>query len=264
MTIPEQGVSDASRHFRTSSLDLTSLPEVGRTKSRGIDGYIYIIRFSTGVVKAGKSSNPRGRISAHLNDAQKFNAEIDQLWLSVRHRNYSENEKMLLTRMGDPSHGFEYFSGMSFEEVVETAESFLKYETMTESEREAELTAMDERSKARVSALFGDVDGVGTRICLRPDVQSWSLQMLFGLNEDLPLIVRDEADREAVLEQAEILCGITGLTMGEIQGWSFLDFLEHMAKSQVMTAIHQLHLRAHQSGRGDLLEPDFFMIGDAA
>lgn len=264
MTNPIGGRRGASQHFRTSNFDLANLPEARRVNGRGIDGHIYIIRFSTGVVKVGKSINPRGRIGAHFNDAQKFSAGIDQLWLSVRHRNFSENETLLLSQMGNPSHGSEYFSGKSFEEIVETAESRLQYETMTEREREAELTAMDERSKARVSALFGDVDGVSTRIRLRPDVQSWSLQMLFGLNEDLPLIVRDEADREAVLEQAEILCGITGLTMGEIQGWSFLDFLEHMAKSQVMTAIHQLHLRAHQSRRGDLLEPDFFMIGDAA
>lgn len=264
MTIPEQGNSDACRHFRTSSLDLTSLPEVGRTKSRGIDGYIYIIRFSTGVVKAGKSSNPRGRIGAHLNDAQKFNAEIDQLWLSVRHRNYSENEKMLLSRMGDPSHGFEYFSGMSFEEVVETAESFLKYETMTESEREAELDALRESSKKRAAAIFQSMGGSGTRIHLRPDIDPWLLQTLFGQGEELPSVVRNEGDRGAILEQAELLCSITGLTIGEIREWSFLDYLEHVAKSQVMTAIHQLHIRAHQSGRSDLLEPDFFMIGDAA
>jgi len=75
-------------------IDLNTLPE--HRRSNGYDGYVYVLEFSTGIVKIGKTRNPRARIATHVEDAKKFGATVDQLWLSEWHENYSDNERALL------------------------------------------------------------------------------------------------------------------------------------------------------------------------
>ena len=85
---------ERGEHSLWESINLADLPE--HRRSYGRDGYVYVLEFSTGIVKVGKTRNPRARIATHIEDARKFGASIKCLWLSVQHENYSDNERAVL------------------------------------------------------------------------------------------------------------------------------------------------------------------------
>lgn len=98
-------------------------------KSDGKRGYIYIIEFSTGVVKVGRTTSPRQRIDSQLYVASKLGVEPVNIWLSVFHENYKDNEVELLNLLGDPTRGSEYFK-IEYSHVVDLAETIIqRYES---------------------------------------------------------------------------------------------------------------------------------------
>jgi hypothetical protein len=247
------------QHTRTDGSDIRSLPEILRADS--IDGYLYVVGFSNGIVKVGKTGNPRGRIGSHRDGAERFGVHIEDLWLSVPHRNYSVNERSLIALMGESRHGAEYFDCKSFEAAVEIAERELDFQVLT-AEQKSELIAAQEEgvrhaSQTFVAALKG---GNPTHIAIREDVQAWILQLLYGHGVELPKI-RESADVDGIADLIEELSEKSGHTVEEISGWSYLDFVEYIARTQTDTALMNLRTRALRAERSDLLTPGRFAGG---
>lgn len=102
--------------------------------SDGQKGYVYIIEFSTGIIKVGRTTSPRQRIKSQLYVASKLGVEAINIWLSGWHENYKTNEVELLSRLGSPSRGEEYFRD-SFSKAVKIAEKFIEGGVHTELPR---------------------------------------------------------------------------------------------------------------------------------
>lgn len=87
------------------------------------EGFVYVITFSTGVVKVGQTIDLRRRFAEHRRDAEAYNVVITNYWVSCAHVNYLDNEIELIGFCD----GFgarakrEYFHDINFDVVVRFA-----------------------------------------------------------------------------------------------------------------------------------------------
>lgn len=237
------------------------LPEVRRANGSGVDGYIYVIGFSTGTVKAGRTNNPRGRITSHLIDAEKFGATISNLWLSTRHANYRSNERELLALLGSPSHGNEYFTDIDFKGAVRLAESKLTYETLTDQEREERVSERDARAVAFAKDVLRVPDSPRARIDVGEGIQPWVAYLLFGHEPKLPEW-ETRVSFDGAVDIVNEMAASAGVSPAEMASWSFIDYLRHLGEQSVRIGVANMKIRALETGRTDLLEPDFYGIAD--
>lgn len=88
-------------------------------------GYLYVILFSTGVVKVGQTRDPQRRFAEHRRQAEVFDVSIHDVWLSGEHDDYMTNETLLkahCSRIATPIKP-EYFRDVDFGTVVAFARS---------------------------------------------------------------------------------------------------------------------------------------------
>ncbi|UYP17745.1 GIY-YIG nuclease family protein [Rhodococcus sp. Z13] len=246
-------------HYTSNGVKLWELPEVRRANGSGFDGYLYIIEFSTGTMKVGRTNNPRGRIRTHWEHARKFGADITRLWLSVPHTGYRDNETSLLRELGTPSAGTEYFTSKNFDDVVALAESSLHFHVLTEKERQELEEESKRRGEARIEALrrWGGIPDDAVRIVLDPDINEWVANMVFGRYRKLPEFAPDRDLFESG-EVLEALSTATGLDIAELAEWSFMDVIEFMGQQQLRIGVANLTVLAYESGRDDLVKPGFY------
>jgi hypothetical protein len=100
--------------------DASTLPT--RNGALDPDGYIYAVEFSLGIVKVGRTNNPRARLYQHEKTVCCFGGSVTRAWFSSAHRNWRENERILLEhagRLGERLAETEYFRGCDFDAVLE-------------------------------------------------------------------------------------------------------------------------------------------------
>lgn len=86
-------------------------------------GYLYTIRFTTGVVKVGQTQKPARRIAEHRRNAWAYQVVMTDVWVSEPHRHYLDSETKLIAhaRTLVTWAKREYFHGADFAAVVEHA-----------------------------------------------------------------------------------------------------------------------------------------------
>lgn len=109
-------IARARREAMVASIDeATLLWQWGRDL-----GHIYAIRFTTGIVKVGRTQMVRQRFNQHKRYALKNGFGIDRVWWSKRHPGYTKTEtrfKAFCADLGSPVPGkSEYFTGFAPEE----------------------------------------------------------------------------------------------------------------------------------------------------
>ena len=83
-------------------------------------GYIYVIRFSSGVVKFGKTRNPQRRLSTYVREAALYGGSVTDQWVSERHEDYSSVETALIEHFAERAvSGQEFVVGVEFSTVVD-------------------------------------------------------------------------------------------------------------------------------------------------
>jgi hypothetical protein len=121
--------------------------------------YVYIIEFDGGLVKVGRTNNPKNRITAHAGNVRSVSgAKINKQWVSVKHSNYSENEANLINFCSskfdkNEGAGREWFVGCNFESIVCYAEC-LHYSSDTAEKK----TFDKEKTKSYLDGIFGSVE----------------------------------------------------------------------------------------------------------
>lgn len=121
--------------------------------------FVYIIEFTCGLIKVGKSFNPKSRISSHQSSVRSISGSgISRHWISSAHTNYSENELILIKYCElkcdkATSKGREWFNGCSFDEIVCYAEG-MSYLVDFDEKRIID----EEKSKACLDKIFGTAD----------------------------------------------------------------------------------------------------------
>lgn len=84
-------------------------------------GYIYVVQFSTGVVKPGKAVDPENRLAHHARLAEFHGAPVVRSWVSEYHLGISKTERRLLRfceATGRQLSG-EYFTSLLFDSARE-------------------------------------------------------------------------------------------------------------------------------------------------
>jgi hypothetical protein len=85
------------------------------------DGHVYVLGFSNGCVKVGRTQNSGQRLKDHKSMAGKFGLTVTDEWLSPPHAEWARNEdalKDIATGLGGTVVGREYYSGIDFAAVV--------------------------------------------------------------------------------------------------------------------------------------------------
>lgn len=89
-------------------------------------GCIYVIEFSTGTIKVGRSGTPDTRLAAHRSDGRKYGAAIKDHWVSQPHAEWQQNEMRLIGIAkelgGTIAAGAEYFTGLAFADIAARAQ----------------------------------------------------------------------------------------------------------------------------------------------
>lgn len=99
------------------------LREMHRSTS---ERFIYVVEFTTGVVKVGRASHQSQRVAEHGRSAEKHGAAITRSWVSERHKEYARNETALIAFCAERwslAGGKEYFAGANYGEVVKYAQT---------------------------------------------------------------------------------------------------------------------------------------------
>jgi hypothetical protein len=98
-----------------------------RRIARQNSGFIYVIQFSTGLLKVGQSRDLPKRLKQHRDGAHRQRQAVVSSWGSPRHTSHTANEDRLISfclkHYGPAVHGKETFENASFAEVVSYAES---------------------------------------------------------------------------------------------------------------------------------------------
>lgn len=102
---------------------MPSLAEISRQPG----GHVYVLEFSSGVIKVGLTGNPRQRLDQHAKTAKVHSIAIMRSWFSPRHTDFQGNETKLIDyctqAFGPPVVGNETFKGDHFEPAKSFAES---------------------------------------------------------------------------------------------------------------------------------------------
>jgi hypothetical protein len=88
-------------------------------------GCVYVVEFSNGTVKVGRSQSPSARLAAHRTDGRKFGADLTGQWVSPEHAEWIGNEtqlKIIARDLGGKTNSAEYFTGITFADVVARAQ----------------------------------------------------------------------------------------------------------------------------------------------
>lgn len=109
--------------------DLSEIPEIKKysdfrgkipLKLESIE--LYVVLFSTGVIKVGEGKNAFKRVKAHITEASRFGVEVPKFFIE---RNPTTTEEKLIEfcmQNGTLYNGAEYFKNLDYENVV----SFVK------------------------------------------------------------------------------------------------------------------------------------------
>jgi hypothetical protein len=126
-------------------------------------GYVYVIRFSTGLVKVGSTISPQNRVAQYRNNIGAFGISIESLWISTPHRRYLDSEAKLIglaRSMAVQVLQAEYFEGVNPERLVT---KFLAWDGISPGPRRP-------YSRADLdSALLADLDEITSQEDLIPD-----------------------------------------------------------------------------------------------
>jgi hypothetical protein len=94
------------------------------------EGHLYVLKFSTGVIKVGQTLDLPRRIREHRRDAEAFGAVIVDCWFSPAHNNYLENEVELILMCDEAApwrSKREYFHGIDIEDAIKFAATLTYY-----------------------------------------------------------------------------------------------------------------------------------------
>jgi len=121
-----------------------------------VPGYIYVLELTDGIVKVGLSVIPAIRLKQHARGLLRNGVGISQEWISPRHAEAAANERLLKSACeslgGEHIRADEWFAGVSFDDVVATAEvlPFTPHEgtqTMTLEEARPQLGEIVDRAR---------------------------------------------------------------------------------------------------------------------
>lgn len=96
LTLPE---ARAARDTLATRVDVLDKVGVLADDMPAYHGCIYVVAFSDGSIKVGKTRRPKTRLRTHLNKSAEHGLEMINLWISGEHVEYAENETALINSL---------------------------------------------------------------------------------------------------------------------------------------------------------------------
>lgn len=96
---------------RMSTFNPRSLPV-----KAAIGGFVYVVKFSTDLIKIGYTKVPQRRILNHHGHALPFDITVTDHWVSAEHAHFLESESRLIglaKKLGGEARRVEYFKGVN-------------------------------------------------------------------------------------------------------------------------------------------------------
>lgn len=216
-------------------------------------GYLYIILFENGVLKAGRTQKPAKRIPNHASNAASFSTTIEKVWVSCHHDNYTSNETLLMSRIAanaKKQNKREYFEGISFDDAVALA-SKLSFAAVDFDAHEARTAESIERLNGFLHRTWGDPGPEPAN-----QMMAWGapIRKMFEQVKLIGELDASDSDPEAMAELWASTASAMGKSYEEVMAMSHLDLLEHLANAFVRTAYLDAKIWAMKTGRQDLLE----------
>ncbi len=90
------------------------------------EGHVYIVEFTSGTVKVGKTTSPEQRLAHYRQTSAIHGGSVLNHWMSPSHPGFHGNESSLIgfcRTHGERAVGKEYFRGLAFAEVLAFAQS---------------------------------------------------------------------------------------------------------------------------------------------
>lgn len=120
----KQAVRDTAIASQPQEVDLASLTKVAAPPDD--QGHLYVIQFSSGTIKVGRTNQPVERMKKHRRYGWAFGVVIVRAWISGAHEGYEATETALIdyaaaTATGDRARR-EFFHGADFDALVAFAE----------------------------------------------------------------------------------------------------------------------------------------------
>lgn len=238
----------------------------GRVPRDSYGGYVYVIEFTAGTVKVGRTNNPRNRITDHHDLAEVHGHGIARYWLSHHHLNYEANEVELIAFGRRNSTGIvrnEYFTGLDYSQVITFAKS-LPFEAVTDEavhRLEADIEARLSGMKSAFKKAWGIPDDA---LAPTPRTRHGGTNLneiiagLFGQRANGTYAVPESLPASPMAEMlplAEAIAERTGRTVEDILQMSWLDLLEQSIATAVRCEALRLKTYAYRNGLLHLVEP---------
>lgn len=100
---------------------------MSRKNTVGVGGFIYVVKFSDGVLKVGRAIDADHRLRTHESNARFHGRQVKSVWQSPRHVEWMQNEARLIQwcaeRPGTRRVSTERFVGIPFTDAVAYAKS---------------------------------------------------------------------------------------------------------------------------------------------
>jgi hypothetical protein len=100
---------------------VTIIPQNAKSPTTGLEGYVYVLGFQSGLIKVGYSGSATKRIQQHRKHASSYGNPATGEWISPLHKGALANEQKLIgycRRSGSLAFGNEWFNGVTFADVV--------------------------------------------------------------------------------------------------------------------------------------------------
>lgn len=152
-----------------------------------MEGYVYVIQFSSGMTKVGHAKDLNKRLAQHEKEARNHAVTISYRWSSPAHTGWVANERALINfcaeQYGQAASGNEYFMGADFAELVEYAQT-LAFEPLTQEALDAAV-----QTSMSMESTFGSVQHVEPEVMRGP----W---MAARLTDDQAAVLRHQMARD--------------------------------------------------------------------
>lgn len=116
LVIVKQGGNNGGTWIHSSLKDVFERWCKSRTSNKIPE--LYVVLFSTNVIKIGKSSNGFSRVKSHISQAQCFGVKTLQFFIEKNPTITEENLIQFCNQHGTLHHGNEYFTDLNYDLVV--------------------------------------------------------------------------------------------------------------------------------------------------
>lgn len=239
----------------------------GRVEMPGYEGRVYVVEFSSGLVKVGRSQNVRRRVSQHRGTAEAMDLSLARVWVSPPHENHTETERELIAfgiaratrRIRD-----EYFVGCTFERFMDCVRR-LEYRPL---DREAARTHAEAKSLdlKRVWAVPPAPAGVWVSPEYFHASEEW-MSLTRGISpsgkerEDVELVDWSRSSDHYAL--VESLAEALEIPVFEVRGMNYVDLISRILEMKVRIAVAGLRIYAYNFDRFDMMEPIGVLSADS-